>query len=199
MQLADTFQKSNALAFLDFAYQGLSDGPDEDAFAPRLFSARGIETLIAWSASKNHSIYSYRTGLAGAIVHDEKTKHVVDGHYSDISSELQSVAPTPGQSIVSIVQQRLKVQWLAELAQIRSILAQKRQTLTELLNLEEFVPPLQGRGLFARLPLTNVQLQRLRDEKKVFLLDDGRINIAGVPLARIEELATKIRSVIHLS
>lgn len=196
-ELADVFREKNTIAFLDVAYQGLIDDPVEDASVSTLFAEREIETLIAWSASKNHSIYAYRTGLAGAIVHDRKTQQVVEGHYSGISSELQSAAPTPGQVIVSIVQQRLKAEWLRELADIRALVAQKRHDLIELLNMDQCIQPLQGKGLFARLPLNPIQLRRLREEKRVFLLGDGRINISGVPLARIDELAEKIRSVVQ--
>lgn len=196
-ELADAMERRNAVAFLDCAYQGLTADPESDALVPRLFAQRDIATLFAWSASKNHSIYGYRTGLAGAMVNDDETKRLIEGHYSDISGQLQSAAPAPGQAIVSIVQERLKEQWLGELESIRTLIARKRSDLTELLAMEEFSVALQGKGLFAKLPLDSAQLEKLRNEKKVFLLDDGRINIAGVPHARIGELADKILSVVR--
>ena len=196
-ELADAMERKNAVAFLDCAYQGLTDDPESDALVPRLFARRDIATLISWSASKNHSMYGYRTGLAGAMVKSDEMKRLIEGHYSDVSDELQSAAPSPGQAIVSIVQERLKEEWLCELESVRTLIARKRTDLTRLLGMEEFSTALQGKGLFAKLPLDSAQLERLREEKKVFLLDDGRINIAGVPLSRIGELAEKILSVVR--
>lgn len=195
-ELAGLLEKYNAIAFLDFAYQGFVSEPEGDAFPVELFSQKNVETFIAWSASKNHSIYSYRTGLAAAIAPDESTRHIIEGHYSDLSSELQSAAPTPGQALVAIVQQRLQVEWRSELRNIRSLLTEKRRLLKELLGMDRFVTALEGNGLFARLPINPQEIERLRHEQKVFLLDDGRVNIAGVPLTRIPELAEKIRRVI---
>ena len=195
-ELTDAMERKNAVAFLDCAYQGLTDDPESDALVPRLFARRDIATLISWSASKNHSMYGYRTGLAGAMVKSDEMKRLIEGHYSDISGELQSAAPSPGQAIVSIVQERLKEEWLCELESVRTLIARKRSDLIQLLATEEFSTALQGKGLFAKLPLDFSQLERLRNEKKVFLLDDGRINIAGVPFSRIGELAEKILSVV---
>ena len=55
-----------------------------------------------------------------------------------------------------------------------------------------FTNALLGHGMFAMLPLSPGQIGRLKREHKVFFTGDGRINIAGIPLARVEEMCEKI-------
>jgi aspartate/tyrosine/aromatic aminotransferase len=43
------------------------------------------------------------------------------------------------------------------------------------------------------LPLSALQIDRLKKEQNVFMTTDGRINIAGIPLSRMEEFAEKVR------
>jgi aspartate/tyrosine/aromatic aminotransferase len=52
-----------------------------------------------------------------------------------------------------------------------------------------------GHGMFAMLPLTPEQVDELKLKHRVFLTRDGRINIAGIPYKRIEELCKKITAV----
>jgi len=194
-ELAVFLAKEPCTALLDFAYQGFKGEPEEDARDIEVFLEAGVPTLISWSAAKNHSIYSLRTGLACAVVPDEATKRTVEGTYSMITRRLHSAAATFGQRVVARVQERYPDQWREDLRLARETMQRKRQRMKEHLP-ESFHPALAGFGMFAMLPLSGEQIVRLKKEHSVFLTLDGRINIAGIPLARVDELCEKIRKVI---
>jgi aspartate/tyrosine/aromatic aminotransferase len=50
-------------------------------------------------------------------------------------------------------------------------------------------------GMFSMLPISKAQAEQLRSEHSVYLLDSGRINIAGATDANIDQLAKAILSV----
>ncbi len=194
LELRDLLVAREAAAILDLAYQGFGGKPEEDAAPIRLLSEAGILCLIAWSASKNHAIYSERTGLAAAIVPDEKTKAEVEAHYSTLTRGVHSAAATFGQSVVARTQSAYGDQWRKDMRGARETLAAKRTALKRAAP-ESLRAAMDGRGMFALLPLSPAQILTLKTEHKVFMTGDGRINIAGIPLSRMEELGEKLGKV----
>lgn len=192
-ELLPVLRDAGAIALMDFAYQGFAREPEEDAWPIRRAIELGVTTLACWSATKNHSLYSERVGLAAAAVPDDETRKKIEGHYMIITRKIHSASATFGQSVVTQVQTTHHDAWLKDLAEARATMQKKRGLLSEALP-EKFQAALAGNGMFAVLPLAKKQILRLRSEHLVFLTDDGRINIAGIPLKRIEELAEKIGS-----
>ena len=194
-ELADFFTGRDCLAILDFAYQGFKDEPEKDSWPIRLFAEKKIPLLVAWSASKNHSIYGLRCGLSAAVVHDAETKKKIEVYYSRISRGMHSASPIFGQRVVATVQQKYQKEWLDDLAAARKVLVAKRQTMKEHLP-KSFQSALNGYGMFATLPLSRDQVLQLKNEQKVYLAVDGRLNIAGIHMRRIEEMCEKIGGII---
>ncbi|MSR67680.1 aminotransferase class I/II-fold pyridoxal phosphate-dependent enzyme [Candidatus Peribacteria bacterium] len=188
-------KKLSCIILLDFAYQGFKEEPEQDAVLIGKCIDAGLTTLVTWSASKNHSIYGLRTGLAAAIASSEEEKKTVDGNYSTITRGLHSAAPTFGQAIVATVQKKFSKQWRDDLRSARLLMKRKRELLIHNLP-DSFHASLRGYGMFAILPLTEPQVTRLKVEEQVFLPLDGRINIAGIPEKRIRELCGKIARVM---
>lgn len=186
--------REGTVVVLDIAYQGFGGAPEEDMKPLRILIDHGVPILVAWSASKNHALYAFRTGLACVPVPDEETQHTVEAHFSMITRGLHSAAPTVGQEVVVLVQEEYREPWLSDLAEARELLKRKREDLRSALP-ESFGPALSGRGMYALLPLAAPQIDRLRREQQVFLTGDGRLNIAAIPLARIAELADKVRRI----
>lgn len=195
MQIADACAAHNVIPLLDFAYQGFKSTPEEDRKVVEIFTDKGLLTLVCWSASKNHSVYSERAGLAAAVVPDADLKKKIEGHFQILTRGLHSAAATFGQSVVARVQEAYGEAWEEDLRAARKVMEQKRSGLTHMLP-ENFHASLRGYGMFAMLPLGKDQVLKLRADHKVFLTDDGRINIAGIPLKRIEELCRKISQVL---
>lgn len=181
------------VVLLDMAYQGLAHGIEEDAFAPRLLAASAVPLLVAWSASKNHSAYGLRAGLACASCPDSSTAEKIESHYRILTREVHSTAATPGQQIVALVQEKHADDWRAELDRVRVTLRRKRAFLQS--SLPAFSAALDGFGLYALLPLSPAQVDALA-RKNVFLTGDGRVNIAGIPEARLPEFCASIREVL---
>ncbi len=195
MTLVATIKEKNCIVLLDSAYQGLKDGVGEDVAILQHFIDASIPTLITWSASKNHTIYGLRTGLALAVLQDPVLKKTVEGHYSRITRQLHSASAIIGQMVVAQTQKCYKVSWEQDLADARAVLQKKRSLLRTYLP-ESFHASLAGFGMFAMLPLSVEQIDRLKREQNVFMTTDGRINIAGIPLSRMEEFAEKVRGVL---
>ena len=190
-ELAVELEKNGNVALLDTAYQGFAGDPEHDAAPIQILSQAGTPTLVAWSASKNHSIYSERVGLAAAIVPDAKTQKIAEGQFATITRRIHSASASFGQRIVTLVQENYPDEWRHDLHEARVTLRKKREELSTQLSLE-FSQSLAGNGLFALLPLSIEEIQQLKNEK-IFLAYDGRINIAGIPQSRLAELAEKIK------
>lgn len=192
-QLVETFRGTAHIPLLDFAYQGLGDGVEEDALPVRMFRDAGVPCMIAWSASKNHGIYGLRTGAA-LVLAPEKVHATIQRHLEIISRSIVSVAPVTGQYVVAITQNQFQQEWREELADLRARLARKRSLLAQAL------PALrdaceQAKGLFVTLPVTEEQLKKLR-ARKIFLSPGGRLNIAGIPDGKMAELASAIAEIL---
>ncbi len=194
-ELIQALQNVPCIALLDIAYQGFKEEPEADTKPVQHFVDAGITTLVTWSASKNHSIYGLRTGLACAFASSAKEKEIIEGNYSSITRTMHSAAPTFGQAIVARTQQKFSAQWREDLRAARALMQRKRSLLVSNLP-ETFHASLLGYGMFAMLPLTQDQVVRLKVEEQVFLPLDGRINIAGIPERRIGELCGKIIKVL---
>ncbi len=193
-ELAVALKKKECVALLDFAYQGFHREPEEDAWPVHLFADSGIPLLVAWSASKNHSIYGLRCGLACAFVQDAAMQKTLEGHYSTLTRGIHSAAAVFGQMVVARVQQAYQTEWLGDLREARTIISDKRSLMLTHLP-KRFRNSVSGNGMFAMLPLTPEQVDELKLQHQVFLTRDGRINIAGIPKKRIEELCEKIAKI----
>jgi aromatic-amino-acid transaminase len=61
---------------------------------------------------------------------------------------------------------------------------------------EAFKTALKGNGMFAKFPLSEEQVIRLKTNHAIYMPLDGRLNIAGIPEVRIAELCSKIIAVL---
>ena len=192
--LAEILKKKECVVLFDLAYQGFKAEPEKDVGPIPMFIEQGITTLVAWSAAKNHSIYSLRAGIACAVTSSEKEKADIESHYSMITRGIHSAASTFGEMIVLRVQENYGKEWRADLKSSRDILSRKRELLIKHLP-ENFHASLRGHGMFAMLPLSKEEVIKLKDEK-VFLTLDGRINIGGIPERRIPEFCEKLGKIL---
>lgn len=188
--LAREMSRHGSVAFLDTAYQGFGTHPKEDMLGVSAMTEQGVPSLIAWSGAKNHTMYSERAGAAAATVPDAIALKRVQETYMAIIRSLQSATATFGQRLVATVQEHFQADWLQNLQEARDLLGQKRRFLIGALP-SRFTAALSGKGLFAQPSLLPVEIQRMR-EKKVFLTDEGRMNLGGIPLARMSEFAQKM-------
>lgn len=190
---AEGLSGSSHIVLLDCAYMGLSEGVAEDRIPALLLQEAGVHLLFAGSCSKNHGLYGLRVGWASAVVSSAEDQKLLEDWYRILTRRVYSTASTFGQLIVAKVQSENADEWCTELGTVRTEIDQKRQILLEAF--PEWSDSLQGTGLFTILPLDLSAVERLREDN-VYLTNDARLNLAGIPLDRYEELIQKIKKVM---
>ena len=199
-QVVTLLQQRGAMPFVDLAYQGFGDGLEEDAAATRLIAKNFPEVLIAASCSKNFGIYRERTGLLIALT-DPARKAVTQGNLNFLNRQNYSFPPDHGARLVTMIlnDPTLRADWQAELEDIRRNMLTLRQSLADHLrratNSDRYDFVAHHRGMFSRLGLTEAQVLHLRDQHGIYMVNDSRINIAGLNAQTVPILAAAIAAV----
>ncbi len=200
--LSALIKKQRIIPLFDLAYQGFGRGIEEDAQAVRYFAEEGHEMGIAYSFSKNFGLYAERVGFLTLICDQAalvpniscQTKYLIRSNYSN--------PPIHGARIVSTILQfpELTVEWKTELNQMRQHIQEMRRALVEALLAaspkHDFSYLQQQVGLFSFSGLSPEQVQRLRQEKAIYMLSNGRINIAGLNTRNLPYVVEAILSVL---
>lgn len=199
--LSDLIKKQRIIPLFDLAYQGFGRGIEEDVQAVRYFAEEGHEMGVAYSFSKNFGLYAERVGFLTLICDQaallpnlsSQIKYLIRSNYSN--------PPIHGARIVSTILQspELTVEWKAELNQMRNHIQEMRHTLIEALMAnpkQDFSYLKQQIGLFSFSGLNPEQVQRLRQEKAIYMLSNGRINIAGLNPHNLSYVTEAILSVL---
>ena len=190
-----------AMPFVDLAYQGFGDGLEEDALATRKVAAAFPEVLIAASCSKNFGIYRERTGILIALTSPDR-RAVVQGNLAYLNRQNFSFPPDHGARLVTMIlaDEALRADWKAELEEVRLNMLGLRTALAAELrrttNSGRFDFVADHRGMFSRLGLTEAQVETLRADHGIYMVNDSRINIAGLNAQTVPVLAAAIASVI---
>ncbi len=113
---------------------------------------------------------------------------------------MHSNPPVHGAYIVERVlsDNGLQAEWQKELEGYRNRLIGIREIFAQKLDLEgfNFYDVGKQRGLFSLLPLSVTQAQLLRNEYAVYMLDNGRVNIAGLRESNLDYTVNAIDSVL---
>ncbi|MFT4518872.1 MAG: aspartate aminotransferase [Halioglobus sp.] len=199
--IADLAEKQGFTPFVDFAYQGLGDGLEEDAAGLRLLVSRVPEVLIAASCSKNLGLYRERTGAAIFVCSDADSARATLSQATVAARRVYSMPPAHGALLAGRVlnDARLDALWRSELETMCQRIHGLRTSLRQ--NLEshtgtDFAFIEREKGMFSFLGLTAAQALRLREEYSVYMLDSSRINIAGVNAGNVDYLAQAVAKVL---
>ncbi|MCB1466742.1 MAG: aspartate/tyrosine/aromatic aminotransferase [Rhizobiaceae bacterium] len=201
-ELADLLAEHRLFPFVDIAYQGFGDGLDADAAGLRLLADRVPELAAASSCSKNFSVYRDRVGTAMLLGATSADADVALSQMLSIARGMYSMPPDHGAAAVRIIltDPDLRADWESELDEIRARMIRLREGFAEALrrqsNSDRFDFVAHHRGMFSRLGLSVEQVHRLRAEHGVYMVDDSRINVAGLPEDRLDDLAKAIVSVL---
>jgi len=196
--IAGTLVDRGALPLVDLAYQGFGDGVDGDAAATRLIATACPETLIAASCSKNFGLYRERAGVLLAIAPDATCRTLAQRNLTSLNRINYSFPPDHGARLATMIlaDPGLRAAWLTELEQMRVRMLDLRRTLANELQAragsDRFGFLAEHRGMFSRLGATRQQVARLRENHGIYLIDDSRMNIAGLSAASIPAVAEAI-------
>ena len=174
------------LPFVDLAYQGFGDGLEEDAASVRLLAAHLPEMIVAYSCSKNFGIYRERTGAAFVLAPTPTLADRAAAQLAQLARITYSMPPDHGASLVRIIlnDPTLREIWQNELAAMRTGIAALRQELASAFHQitnragHEFLT--EQKGMFSLIGISADQAVRLREEFAIYVVEDGRINIAGL-------------------
>ncbi|MEE6074842.1 amino acid aminotransferase [Avibacterium avium] len=201
-QLAEMSAKNGWLPLFDFAYQGLANGLEEDAFGLRTFAANHKELLIASSYSKNFGLYNERVGAFTLVAETAEIAATALTQVKSIIRTLYSNPASHGASTVAIVlaDPALREEWTGELAEMRNRIKEMRHKFVELLReygaQQDFSFIEQQNGMFSFSGLTPEQVDRLKEEFAIYAVRSGRINVAGITEDNIRYLCESIVKVL---
>ncbi|MGR3540424.1 MAG: amino acid aminotransferase [Hasllibacter sp.] len=198
-RIADALRGSGAAVMVDLAYQGFGDGPDADAAFTRLLARELPEVMIAASCSKNFGIYRERTGVLIALGGDRAT---VQGNLASLNRLNFSFPPDWGARLVTevLTDEGLRADWQAELEEVRTGMIALRERLAEALrarlNSDRFDFLARHRGMFSLTGLGAERVDRLREEHGIYMVGEGRMNVAGLNSRTVPSLADAIAKVL---
>lgn len=201
-QIADVLVTKQHIPFIDIAYQGFGSGLDNDAAAVRMLAQRQIPMLISSSFSKSFALYGERVGALTVLTTDAEQSPRVLSQLKRLARTNYSNPPTHGAKIISTIfsEEHLLQQWKDELTHMRERIKDMRQQLVAKLKEHgvkqnmDFV--LQQNGMFSYSGLTQEQVQKLRDEDAIYILDTGRICVAALNDNNIDTVAAAIARVL---
>lgn len=201
-ELADVLAGRGLLPMVDFAYQGFGVGLHEDAVGLRTLLGRCDEVLVATSFSKNFGLYSERVGTAAVVTGEESTAKAALSQLKRAVRSNYSNPPRHGASVVATVlgDAPLNELWLSELAEMRNRIASMRRALVDALAQraapKDFSFLLDQSGMFSYTGLTPMQCDELRNQKSIYIVGSGRINVAGITPNNLDRLADAILGVL---
>jgi aspartate/tyrosine/aromatic aminotransferase len=201
-ELLELVRRRSLLPFLDIAYQGLGRGVAEDAYAARLFCAELPEVLVAVSCSKNFGLYRERTGALHALSATAPAAEATLSQLMRIARGLYSMPPDHGAAIVHAIltEERLRGSWEEELEAMRSRITGLRAAAVQRLSAtcprKDFGYIARQRGMFSYLGIEPHAVRELRERHHVYMLDDSRINVAGLATDNIGYFAEAVGKVL---
>lgn len=201
--VVESLKRTGAFPLLDLAYLGFGDGVEADAYGVRKVASSLPETLIAFSASKNFGLYRERAGVAIAIARDSESADVVSSQMQNIIRGTISQTPDHGAEIVRVIleDKELRAEWEAELTQMRERMKRLRVKLADAIrqrsNSKDFDFIAEHSGMFSLLGLPEDVVTKLKLDDAIYMINDSRINVAGIPEDRVGELADKLLAAIR--
>jgi aspartate aminotransferase len=200
--LAQLCEHRGVVPFIDFAYQGLSEGLDEDAYGARLMADRLPEAIVVASCSKNLGLYRERVGTVSVICRDKARRDIVLSNLANVARGIYSMPPDHGAAIVARVlgDPTLRALWEQELTQMRTRLNGLRRLLVDELAKRntpmDFSFIADERGLFSFLGIPKERIVKLREQFHVYMVESSRINIAGINSRNVGYVADSIAAVL---
>ncbi|XXQ67231.1 aromatic amino acid transaminase [Neisseriaceae bacterium B1] len=200
-ELLAIVKQNQLIALMDIAYLGFGNDFATDAYAVRKAVELGIQLLVSVSFSKNMSLYGERVGALMVVTPSQAEAELVLGQLKFIVRRMYSSPPAHGgltaYGVLSNSQRR--DQWQQEVYAMRDRIKAMRQKLYEVLSAKlpekDFSYFIKQRGMFSYTGLNPAQVKRLQDEYAIYVLQSGRLCIAGLNDGNIEYVANALAEV----
>ena len=199
-QIAVFLKEHKLLPFIDFAYQGIGHGLEEDAAGLRTIAKHCPEMLIASSFSKNFGLYNERVGVLTVVCKDIETASRVFSQLKISVRTAISNPPAHGEKIVTTILStpQLRQEWEEELACMRDRILEMRKLLVEKLSAAgagDYSFIAEQNGMFSFSGLDKDQVARLKEEFGIYIVGSGRICVAGINHGNIDRLVEALNAI----
>lgn len=200
-ELSDLIKKQKIFPFFDLAYQGFGVDLDDDAKAVRYFAEQGHEMAVANSYSKNFGLYGERIGMLTIVTKNKEQAKSVGSQVKQIIRGIYSNPPLHGALIVGTIlkDEKLKTAWKHELQSLRDRIIEMREALMSSLQAKsvdrDFTFLTKQKGIFSFSGLNKDQVIQLRDKYGVYMILNGRLNVAGLNPHNLDYVTEAILSV----
>lgn len=201
-EVAKIAAAKNWIPLVDFAYQGFGTGIEEDAAGARIIAAAGLPVFVCQSFSKNLGLYQDRVGALHVVTD-------TSSNYANVVSQLKisvrvnySNPPAHGGAVVTTIlsDSELTARWHAELAAMRERISGVRTQFVDALKSagveRDFSFLTKQMGMFSFTGLSKEQAVALREKHSIYIVDSGRINVAGITDENLQRVVTAIKEVL---
>ena len=203
LQVIDLLGRKNLIPLRDMAYQGFGEGLDEDAWAVRAIANTEITAIVAQSFSKNFSLYGERCGSVNVVCRTQSEAERVVGQLKSRVLGSYGTPPSRASLLITTILQHdtLRAQWRQEISEMRNRIATVRQQLYDALS--TLAPSvdcrylLEQRGMFCYTGLTPSEVEHLRINEGIYLLDSGRLCMPGLNNKNIHHVAKALARVLN--
>jgi aspartate aminotransferase len=158
--------------------------------------------IVSNSCSKNFGLYRDRVGSLSHLCADTATRDVVSSQVNNYVRTLYSLPPDHGAAVVSMIlnDPEWRAEWLDELEEMRGRLRGMRVLLNDALVEKapdhDFSHLVRANGMFCFLGITPEQVERLKSDFGIYLVNSSRINVAGVTEDNVGYLSDAIAAVL---
>ncbi len=201
-KIAKAVSSHKLMPLIDFAYQGLAQGLEEDAAGLRIMCANGGEALVASSFSKNFGLYKERVGALTIVGGDEESAAKALSHVKAIIRANYSNPPSHGGAVaIEILSDpAMRAEWEAEVATMRERINEMRKLMVETLKAKgvegDFSFIANQFGMFSYSGLTKEQVAALKEKYAIYIVGSGRINVAGLTPDNMDYVCGAIADVL---
>lgn len=201
-ELLPIIKQKQLIAFMDIAYQGFGEDMDADVYAIRRAVELGLSVFVSNSFSKNLSLYGERVGGLSVVC---PSKAEADLVFSQLQFTVRRIYSSPaahGAYVVDSVMndETLYNQWVGEVYEMRDRIRDMRQKLQSILSAKlperDFSYFTKQRGMFSFTGLTAEQVARLQAEFAIYMVDNGRMCLAGLNNQNVEYVANAFAEVL---
>ncbi len=194
--------KQGFTPLIDMAYQGFGDGVEEDAYGVRQMAAAVEEMILCSSCSKNFGLYRERIGACTLVADNSQTANIAFSVLLYVVRCIYSMPPAHGAALVETIlgTAELKQQWLNELTVMRDRINGNRQMLVDKLIengvTQDFSFIAKQKGMFSFLGINPAQVEQLKQEHSIYMVDSSRMSIAGISESNVDYLAKSIAKIL---
>jgi len=201
-EIADLAEAGGWFPFFDFAYQGFGESLEDDRAPLLLFAERNLEFAVAGSFSKNFGLYGERTGSFTLVAESSAATEAALSHVKKTVRVLYSNPPRHGAALVEIIlnDDSLRAEWEQELTGMRNHILDLRTRLVAGMKSRgvegDFEKIARQRGMFSFSGLSESQVHLLRDNHAIYMVDSGRMNVAGIQGGSLERVCDALAAVL---